>query len=102
MTFDIPYVCAGEKSSNMKVSQDGLTFYCEGLIVDVIDKVSHIDIHDYYEKNEQTTEPGHSEDDTVKRKLDSSYRFLRQCLSNMAEFLQGKSAYRVISCWFGD
>ncbi|KAH6708752.1 heterokaryon incompatibility protein-domain-containing protein [Leptodontidium sp. MPI-SDFR-AT-0119] len=93
-TVDIPYACAGGESSNMRVSQDGLRLHCEGFIVDVIDRVSNTDIDDYYqEKNEQATEPGNGEDETAERKLGSSNGFLQQCLSDMAGFLQGKSAY---------
>ncbi|KAK3319453.1 heterokaryon incompatibility protein-domain-containing protein [Apodospora peruviana] len=93
-TFDIPYVRAGGESSNMRVSQNGLSLHCDGFIVDVIDKVSSADINDYnQEKNEQTAEPGNGEDETAKRKIAGSYGFLQQCLSDMADFLQEKSAY---------
>jgi hypothetical protein len=78
----------------MRVSQDGLRLLCEGFIVDVIDRVSSADIDDYYEeKNEHATEPGNGEDETAERKLEFSYGFLQQCLSDMADFLREKSAY---------
>ncbi|KAK3381247.1 heterokaryon incompatibility protein-domain-containing protein [Podospora didyma] len=93
-TVDIPYVCAGGDSSNMRVSQDRLSLHCEGFVVDVIDRVSYADVEDFYEKKtEQATRPGNGEIEAAERKPSFSYGFLQQCLSDMSDILREKSQY---------
>lgn len=87
-TIDIPYVCAGGPQSEMRVSDDGNNLQCTGYIVDVIDRLTstYIDDDDRGDQNNETS-------DSERYPKTHAYQYLCQCLSELAAFLEAKSAY---------
>jgi hypothetical protein len=96
-TVDIPYVRAGGPQTEMRVSDDGNRLHCEGYIFDVIDRLSDRKIDDDDDNDQvQPKESDKSNADEVgskPKKAPHSYQFLCRCLSEMAAFLETKSAY---------